>query len=405
MKKLTFLSISVVLLIFSIAVSSQTPDRTFLPLDVDVPFPPSPVKFEGKTHFLYELHITNFGPSDVTLQSIEVFGKGNSAQSLGINKDKSLEDLIYQAGTIPRPKDPKDKNVISGGKRVYITLWLTIETDNTVPSQLIHHLSVQFPNNLAPSSEGKIEMQEQVLEAGLVKVRPFNPPVLGPPVESGEWVAIPHNISGRPVIAWDGKARVAQRYAMDLMKFGPDGKLVSDKNAENENYYGFGAKLIAVADGVVSYALDGEPENIPKIGPKRETLTRKNFAGNVVILDIGDGIYAVYAHIKKDSIVVKVGDRVKKGQVLAELGNTGNSGGPHLHFHVVDQNMILAAEGIPYVYESFEIMRKLDANDAEKIFTEQVSWKSGEIPKPDRRKKEIPVDFCVIRFSETPKSR
>ena len=81
MNKHILLTICAVFLILTIPVLSQTPEKTFLPLDVDVPFPPSPVKFEGKTHFLYELHITNFGPSDVTLQSIEVFGKGNSAQS------------------------------------------------------------------------------------------------------------------------------------------------------------------------------------------------------------------------------------------------------------------------------------------------------------------------------------
>lgn len=400
MKKNRLMQLSAILLLLCVPVLSQQQKRTFLPIDVDVPFPPSPVKFEGKTHFLYELHITNFGFSDVTLQGIEVLGKGNPAQSLGVYRDKALEGLIYHVGTISSPKNPKYKKVIRTGKRAYITLWLTIENDNKVPSQLMHHLSVQFPNNLIPSSERKVELQEQVLEAGLVKVRPFNPPVLGPPVESGEWVAMPHNIFGRPVIAWDGKARVAQRYAMDLMKLGSDGKLVSGDKDKNENYYGFGAKLIAVADGVVSYVLDGEPENIPNIGPKQETLTRKNFAGNVVILDIGEGLYTVYAHIKKDTIQVREGDRVKKGQVLAELGNTGNSTGPHLHFHVVDQNMIIAAEGVPYVYESFEILRKLDMNDAEKIFGDKASWRSGKIPKPDRRRKEIPVDFCVIRFSD-----
>ena len=92
-------------------------------------------------------------------------------------------------------------------------------------------------------------------------------------------------------------------------------------------------KLEAESMREVSVA-DGRSKNVPYVGPKRGTLTRKNLGGNIVILDIGDGIYAVYAHIKKNSIQVNVGDRVKKGEVLAKLGNTGNSGGPHLHFQL-----------------------------------------------------------------------
>ena len=401
MRKQALFSIIMAVLVLGAPLLSQTQERTFLGLDVDVPFPPSPVKCEGKTHFLYELHITNFGASDVTLLGVEVFGKGNPDQSLGTFKDKSIEDLITHPATIPGTAGAKDKKVISGGKRAIITLWLTLDTDKTVPSQLIHHLSVQYSAGLLPAPEGEKEQQEQVLEAGLVEVREFKTPVLGPPLESGEWITVPHNIVGRrAVIAFDGKARAAQRYGLDLMKFGPDGKLVSGDKTKNESWYGFGTKLIAVADGVVSYVHDGEPENIPYILPKRETLTRKNLAGNVVILDIGDGIYTVYAHIKKNSIQVKVGDRVEKGQVLAELGNTGNSGGPHLHFHVVDQNRVLAAEGVPYVFESFEIARKLDWNDIEELYMKLASWKSEDNPKPDKRRMETPLHFYVIRFSD-----
>ncbi|UCC41139.1 MAG: M23 family metallopeptidase [Candidatus Aminicenantes bacterium] len=389
MRKNIWLFITTAILLFCISVVLQPQEKTFVPIDVDVPFPPSPVKCEREVHFLYELHITNFSSTDMRLLGLEVIGKGKTDRSLGIYKDKSLKDLIYLPGT----PMAKDKQVISGGKRAIVTLWLTIEGDKTVPSHLAHHLWVQYSN-------WKKEEVEETLDAGLIEVRQFTPPVLGPPLESGEWITVPHNIIGRrAVIALDGKARAAQRYGMDLMKFGPDGKLVSGDKTKNENWYGFGAKLIAVADGVVSYVHDGEPENVPYVTPKRGTLTRENVGGNIVILDIGDGIYAVYAHVKQNSIQVEVGEMVKKGQVLAELGNTGNSGGPHLHFHVVDQNMVLAAEGIPYVFESFEIMRKLDLNDVAELYMKLASWKSEENPKPDKRRMETPLNFYVIRFS------
>ena len=66
-------------------------------------------------------------------------------------------------------------------------------------------------------------------------------------------------------------------------------------------------------------------------------------------------VFAFYAHLQPKGIRVKVGDKVRRGQVLALLGNSGNSDAPHLHFHVTDGNSPLGAEGLPYVIESFEM--------------------------------------------------
>jgi murein DD-endopeptidase MepM/ murein hydrolase activator NlpD len=65
-------------------------------------------------------------------------------------------------------------------------------------------------------------------------------------------------------------------------------------------------------------------------------LRLKLFAGNYVLLDIGGGRFASYAHFQPNSLKVKVGDRVKLGQVLGLVGNSGNSDLPHLHFHITN---------------------------------------------------------------------
>ncbi len=76
-----------------------------------------------------------------------------------------------------------------------------------------------------------------------------------------------------------------------------------------------GTDVIAVADGIVSY-----------IGERRGY-------GELIELDHGNGYVTRYAHNEK--IIVKTGDRIKKGEAIALLGSTGRSTGPHVHFEVL----------------------------------------------------------------------
>lgn len=82
-------------------------------------------------------------------------------------------------------------------------------------------------------------------------------------------------------------------------------------------------------------------------------------AGNSIVEDLGDGHFALYAHLKADSLKVKRGDRVKRGDVIAQMGNTGNSTGPHLHLHIMNSPRILESDGLPYVFDSFTILREV----------------------------------------------
>jgi murein DD-endopeptidase len=76
-----------------------------------------------------------------------------------------------------------------------------------------------------------------------------------------------------------------------------------------------------------------------------------------VALDIGGGRFAFYEHLQRGSVAVKTGQRVRRGQVIARLGSSGSTSiGPHLHFHVADQNSVLAAEGVPFVFREFAHM-------------------------------------------------
>lgn len=79
--------------------------------------------------------------------------------------------------------------------------------------------------------------------------------------------------------------------------------------------------------------------NVQGVGP---------LLGNYLVLDIGDGVYAVYAHLRRGSLRVGVGDRVTAGQEIAECGNSGNSSEPHLHFQLMDGSDVMTARGVPF---------------------------------------------------------
>ncbi len=82
-------------------------------------------------------------------------------------------------------------------------------------------------------------------------------------------------------------------------------------------------------------------------------ITLETVAGNHIDLDLGGGVYAMYAHLQPGSLRVKVGDKVKRGQLLALVGNTGNSTEPHLHFQLMNDNSPLGSDGLPYALSGF----------------------------------------------------
>ena len=79
--------------------------------------------------------------------------------------------------------------------------------------------------------------------------------------------------------------------------------------------------------------------------------------GNYIIMEIEENKYAFFAHFQNGSITVKLGDTVKKGQILGKVGHSGNSTAPHLHFHIMDSIDLLTAKGIPCIFEKYEIFK------------------------------------------------
>jgi murein DD-endopeptidase MepM/ murein hydrolase activator NlpD len=138
-------------------------------------------------------------------------------------------------------------------------------------------------------------------------------------------------------------ATPGQRRAADLIIKGSDDLSHKDAGHRNEDYFVYGKDILAAAPGTVVTAIDGVPDNEPG------SMNPLCAVGNCLIIDQGSGEYAVYAHLKPGSLRVHAGDKVRRGQVLALCGNSGNSSEPHLHFHLQDNAILQDGAGItPY---------------------------------------------------------
>jgi len=124
------------------------------------------------------------------------------------------------------------------------------------------------------------------------------------------------------------------------------------------------------------------------------SITAAEAGGNHVVVDIGHGRYAFYAHMQPGSVRVKVGQKVKVGQTLGLLGNSGNTDAPHLHFHVMDSPYPLLANGMPYRFANFTVEGEVTnvAEMEDGAVANLVPRETGP------RHAELPLDNQVISF-------
>ena len=142
-----------------------------------------------------------------------------------------------------------------------------------------------------------------------------------------------------------------QRYAYDIAKV-IDGRLVSGDGSTNEDSYTFGARLNAPSDGKI-ISLENNIEDNIRPGIINENINNSNLAGNYIMIDHLNGEYSLLAHFKKGTIIVSVGDTVINGQEVGKAGNSGNSTGPHLHYHLQNTPDYLNGIGLPAQFSNY----------------------------------------------------
>jgi murein DD-endopeptidase len=307
------------------------------PIELTVRHPPQTVRIEGVNHLVHELWISSLGPAAVTLTGVTV---SSGARTLAHYQGEQLTTHVGRPGL---PRSHPTPLVLEPAQQAVVYFWLPLDRDAPLPTRVDHRVSLaSMPTPVA---------------GGAASVgSPTDVEVIDAPLRGQGWVAVyePPMLGGHrtAIYTTDGQSRIPGRFAIDWIRL-PPGSTRMDPASRPSDWNGFGADVLAVKDARVAAAVDGHPD-ADASGKPRVPITRDNAAGNYVSLDLGDGRFAFYEHLREGSVRVKVGERVTRGQPIAQLGSSGSvSSGPHLHFHVSDANSPLGAEGVPFVLREF----------------------------------------------------
>lgn len=302
--------------------------------------PPSIVNTTNGDRLAYELHVTNFSKNTLHFLELTILA-GNDDRILGRMDAEDLTDATLSVAA--------DGSFVAldPGRRAVIYIDLE-DADARPGSALSHTLTVKSDD---------AENAPVAVSGANTEIRHDAPPVLGAPLRGGPWTAVyePGMERGhrRVFYATEGKAALPGRFAIDFMKTDSEGVRNAGDADRPSDYFGYGQPVLAVADGTVMAVRDDVADPTSRTGRVRPSIG--DASGNYVALDIGGGLYAYYEHLKLGA-PVKIGDTVKKGDVIGALGFTGSASEPHLHFHIADRLSVLGAEGRPFVFSDFTLL-------------------------------------------------
>ena len=380
---------------------AQTPPATpqpttylNLPLDVVARPVPQPVLAEdGRRYLVYRLFVTSWLDVDLRFRSVEVLDAATGVV-LASYDSAALSDPRRQRSTrwIESDSITPANRTLPAGRTATIAVGISLAAAGPAPAALLHRISFESNPAVRLRTESGSPGEALVATSEVLPVDRRPPPVLSPPLRGSGWrcnngLAL-SNAHASLVVA-ESRLRVPQRFGCDFNRVDSAGSILPNpfpNDITNEMFYGYGAEVLAVADGVIVSVQDGIPENVPQADGRvimAVPLTNRTVAGNWLALDLGGGRYAFYAHFIPGSIRVRVGQRVQRGTVLGRLGNSGNSVGPHLHFHVGDTPSLNATEGQPYVFDRYLVLGRGKPNADE---------------RPSEQRMSLPLDGAVLSF-------
>ena len=326
---------------------------------------------------LPDLVVTNKQKAPVTVDQVDVIGKASSIETVRLQiSGKPLSEAIARtAEMLNKEKPPLPTVQLSSGNIVLPEGTLSENGTAAKGQSILLPLSkITYLHHIGPMKIDGLEIR-LTMKSGRKKTVASFPVQLTPYEVKGKYV---FPVKGDVQMAFlplsyiHHRGSASQEFAMDLVganqKDAASFTEISRPNPKTLSDYSiWGREVLAIGNGVVvemgdkfpeermsdptrfnkpGYALSLIKELIPKIGWTNAV------AGNYVVIDHGNGEFSAYCHLQEGSIRVKTGDKVNKGMAIAKVGNTGNSGAPHLHFQLMDSQDFFTANGLPVMFEN-----------------------------------------------------
>ena len=355
----------------------------FTPLIATVLAQPAPVKgTDGRIHVVYEILLQNDAGVHVDVLSLAVrTGRGRPLLRVAGDQVPTVMTTFARQPTA-------SLEASEGGK-----LWLdlVLRRARQVPSALVHRMSVR-------ATLGG-ETRDFTFDAARTRVTRRQAVSLAPPLRGGQYLNFngccglsPHRTA---IAGVDGTPWLSERFASDFIQIDAQGRGGAGDLSRNESFFTFGDPVYAVAGGRVVSTRNDQPENTPLMEPAIN-FTPQTTLGNNVVVRLRGGRYALFAHLERGSVRVRRGQRVRTGDVLGRVGNSGDTGGPHLHFQLSDGPDPVASDGVPYTFARFGLVGSV--TNVEQFLTGQAPADIQRLDPVAQRRGELPLQSTVVRF-------
>jgi len=332
-----------------------------------------------RLHVEYNLVLTNAFAGPATLDAVAVRADGKPALTLtGDALTAATHTLLTSDATV----------TIAPASTAFTQVDLVVR-GRTAPKRITNRVAYTIPAD-APS---RSVIGSTVSASPVLRTDPRPPTVISAPLSGAGWVNVngccndPTSPHRETLLASDGDWVTPELFAIDWIRE-VDGRFYSGDGTQNTDWVGFGEPIHAVADGTVVLTRDGLPD-IPPMTKNPGLRTPEDYAGNNVIVAIGQGRYAVFDHLVRGSVRVRRGQRVRAGQVVGKLGNSGNTDGPHLHFGIEARPDSLA-QGLPFEIDDFVLEHTVSAASPGQVTL---------IGTPKRLHRALPLIRSVATFT------
>jgi hypothetical protein len=329
---------------------------------------------------------------DVVLHTTAVINRSsrpvtlNSVTVEAIREDHLIQSVVIDEKEIERlTKSVVNKIKLGLRQLVDLILWV----DQVVPPEItlssaasinpntalvIPNFYMAFhslPDTLKVTVDGQDEIGEAVKASTSLRVIEYRSKVKYTLPVEGPWF-----MKGMPITGVFDHHRFgcANEFGVDLLRLGSNGNIFKGDGKSASDYFSFGAKVLAAADGVVvrvnSSSIQEWSRFNPAEGETVEVFEERQMrevrdglqgdilqwaAGNYIVIKHSGNEYSSYLHLKENSVRVKEGETTERGQHIADVGNTGDSFGAHLHFQVNDSPDLLWGRSLPFTFENIEV--------------------------------------------------